>query len=89
MKMNFQLPTVNNILPIEGAKIGETPKINIINERILGRSDSSKVSRMTALGAIQPTLQPIAWKNRHTINGSTEELIAQAKELITYSPKPI
>jgi len=60
MNMNFQLPKVNNILPIDGAKIGETPNIKIIKERILGLSDSSKVSRITALGAIQPTLQPIA-----------------------------
>ena len=81
--MAFQLATVNNKLPKDGAKIGDTPKIKIIKDITLGRSFSSNVSRITALGATIPTLPPSAWNKRKTTNISTDVAKAQAIELRT------
>ena len=82
-KIAFQPVRVNNKLPNEGAKIGETPKIKIIIDITLGRSFSSKVSRITALGATIPTLPPSAWNKRKIVNASTDGAKAHAMELNT------
>jgi aspartate carbamoyltransferase catalytic subunit len=82
-KMAFQLANVNNKLPKEGAKIGDTPRIKIINDMTLGRSFSSNVSRIIAFGATIPTLPPSAWNKRKMVNASTDGAKAQAMELNT------